>query len=209
MRVLSTAPRDPGITLDLPRAGLVWWPHFLSEQESQQLLARLRDELPWQQQSIRMFGRAVPEPRLVSWHGDPAANYRYSGRDHPPAPWTAPLADVRGRVEAATGEHFNSVLANLYRDGSDHIGWHADDEPELGPEPAIASLSLGAARPMQFRPRPAGAIALRIDLEPGGLLLMTGGTQRWYHHRIPRTSRSLGPRINLTFRLVGTPSGEG
>jgi alkylated DNA repair dioxygenase AlkB len=199
---LSIAPDDPGSLLDLPGAQLRWWPRFLSGDDAERLLRELQHELPWQQQSIQMFGRAIPEPRLVSWHGDPAARYRYSGRDNLPAPWTATLAWLRSRIEARTGAHFNSVLANLYRDGSDHIGWHADDEPELGPEPVIASLSLGATRSMQFRARSSSRIALRIALEPGSLLLMAGGTQRSYHHRIPKTSRPVGTRVNLTFRMV-------
>jgi alkylated DNA repair dioxygenase AlkB len=103
----------------------------------------------------------------------------------------------------------NSVLANLYRDGADHMGWHADDESELGAEPVIASVSLGAARQFQFRPRPRGAIALRLDLRPGSMLVMAGATQRHYHHRVPPTARPVGPRINLTFRRVAAGRSRG
>ena len=187
----------------LPGAALRWWPDFLREDAAACLFEALRADLPWRQQSIRMFGRWIAEPRLTSWHGDAGAAYRYSGRDNPPQPWTPPLVDLRERVGRMTGERFNSVLANLYRDGADHMGWHADDEASLGPAPVIASVSLGAERRLQFRPRPRGPIALQVDLPAGSLLVMAGGTQQHYHHRIPRTARPVGPRINLTFRLVG------
>jgi alkylated DNA repair dioxygenase AlkB len=193
---------EPPERIALPDAELWWWPQLLPPSRASELFDRLRAGLPWQQRTLRMFGRAIPEPRLVSWHGDPEAHYRYSGRTHVPQPWTAELTELRETVEAANGHAVDSVLANLYRDGNDHMGWHADDEPELGSEPVIASVSLGAARQFQFRPRPRGPIALRLDLPPGSMLVMAGATQRHYHHRIPRTSQRVGPRINLTFRRV-------
>lgn len=166
------------------------------------MLETLLTELDWQQESIVMFGRSIPEPRLVAWYGDEGAVYRYSGRTNRPQPWTPTLADLRDRVAQRTGSEFNSVLANLYRDGSDHMGWHSDDEPELGPEPTIASLSLGATRRFQFRPRPRGPIATTLELKNGSLLVMAGKTQTAYHHRIAPTQQPTGPRINLTFRNV-------
>jgi alkylated DNA repair dioxygenase AlkB len=196
---LDTAPPERVV---LPGADLLWWPDFLRPAVAAGVVERLSAELPWQQRTLRMFGRDVLEPRLVSWHGDPEAHYRYSGRDHEPLPWTADLIELRELVEAACGHPMNSVLANRYRDGADHMGWHSDDEPELGPAPVIASVSLGAARQLQFRPRPRGPIALRLDLRPGSMLVMAGATQRRYHHRIPPTARPVGARINLTFRHV-------
>jgi alkylated DNA repair dioxygenase AlkB len=196
------AVADAGRPLELPGADLLWWPQLLATPVAQQAEHDLQHELPWQQRSIRMFGREVLEPRLTSWHGDPEAHYRYSGRDNAPLPWTATLLRMREAVEQATGEVFNSVLANLYRDGADHMGWHADDERELGGRPVIASLSLGAVRRFQFRPRPKGAVLLTLELGPGSLLLMAGQTQRHYHHRVPATARTAGRRINLTFRRI-------
>ncbi len=174
-----------------------------------ELAGRLAAALAWQQRTLRMFGRDIAEPRLTSWHGDPGAHYRYSGRDHAPLPWPPELTALRRRVELAARHPMNSVLANLYRDGADHMGWHADDEAELGPAPVIASVSLGAARQLQFRPRPSGPIALRVEAVPGSLLVMAGDTQRNYHHRVPRTARPVAMRINLTFRLVGAASPAG
>lgn len=147
-----------------------------------------------------MFGRWIPEPRLTAWFGDPGAAYRYSGRDNEPLPWLPALAAVRDAVGQTTGAAFNSVLANRYRDGADHMGWHADDEPELGAHPVIASVSLGAMRRLQFRPRPKGPAALQVELPHGSLLVMAGATQQRYHHRIAPTSKPLAQRVNLTFR---------
>ena len=173
---------------------------FLAAADAERAIADLQDQITWQQHSIRMFGREIPEPRLVSWHGDPGANYRYSGRDNPPQPWPAALAELREQVQAATGHAFNCVLANLYRHGADHMGWHADDERELGP--TIAALSLGGVRRMQFRLRPNGPVALDLPMPSGSLLVMAGDTQQRYHHRIVKTARDAPPRINLTFRWV-------
>lgn len=183
----------------LPGADLSWWPDLLSAQQARRSFEELSAGLPWQQRTIAMFGRDIPEPRLTSWHGDPQARYCYSGRDNDPLPWTPALQRLREALQQV-GVPSNSVLANLYRDGADHMGWHADDEPEL--DPLIGSLSLGAVRRMQFRPRPRGPIALTLDLTPGSLLVMAGGTQINYHHRIPATRRPVGPRINLTFRTI-------
>lgn len=166
------------------------------------VLAEVLRQVPFEQRSIRMFGKEVAEPRLTSWHGDPGAGYRYSGRDNPPLPWVPVLAALRERVAELLGAPFNSVLANLYRDGRDAMGWHSDDERELGSEPVIASISLGATRRMQFRPRPRGPIALSIELPPGSLLVMSGPTQANYHHRVPPTARAVGVRVNLTYRRI-------
>ncbi len=202
-------PDPEGGPLALPGADLRFWPGFLAAGEAEEVLAVLLEQLDWRQQVIAMFGRTIPEPRLVAWYGDPGAVYRYSGRSNQPLAWTPELASLRDRAAAATGRPFNSALANLYRSGADHMGWHADDERELGPAPAIASLSLGAVRRMQFRPRPSGPVALDLALPSGSLLLMAGQTQRLYHHRIAKSPRPTGRRINLTFRWVGPGGGLG
>ena len=192
----------------LPQADLLFDPAFLPPAEAAALLAQLIAEVAWEQRAIRMFGQQIPQPRLTAWHGDPAARYTYSGLTWEPLPWSPALQALRLRVEAATGTRFNSVLLNYYRDGRDSMGWHADDEPELGPAPAIASLSLGT--PRRFRLRPQGSLAhppLCLDLPSGSLLLMRGPTQQHWQHALPKTARPVGPRLNLTFRWVRSAAG--
>ena len=187
----------------LPQADLRFDPAFLPPAESVALLAQLIAEVAWEQRTIRIFGQQIPQPRLTAWYGDPAARYTYSGLTWEPLPWSPALQALRQRVEAATDTRFNSVLLNYYRDGRDSMGWHADDEPELGPAPAIASLSLGATR--RFRLRPQGGSThppLGLDLPSGSLLLMRGPTQQHWQHALPKTARPVGPRLNLTFRWV-------
>ena len=157
--------------------------------------------IDWQQEDIVMFGEHRRVPRLVAWHGDPGTAYTYSGTAHEPLPWTPTLQCIRDRVEALTSHSFNSVLLNRYRDGRDGMGWHADDERELGHEPAIASVSLGATRRFKLRHRRRRDAVATIDLAHGDLLLMAGATQHAYVHAVPKTTRAVGERINLTFRL--------
>ncbi|WP_338039759.1 alpha-ketoglutarate-dependent dioxygenase AlkB [Luteibacter yeojuensis] len=176
-------------------------PHWLERGEADRLLADLRDGLPWEVHRIRMFGRLVDSPRLSAWIGDEDAAYRYSGTRFVPHPWTTVLLALRDRVADACGVAFNSVLANLYRDGTDRMGWHSDDEAELGPEPLIASLSLGAERTFRFRAK-AGGEPVAVELGHGSLLRMAGATQRLYKHELPARKRVSGPRINLTFRRI-------
>lgn len=199
----------PLTSLLLPQADLRYDPDFLPPAEADVLLAQLTAEVAWEQRSIRLFGQQVPQPRLTAWYGDAAARYTYSNLTWEPRPWTAALQALRQQVEAATGTRFNSVLLNLYRTGQDSMGWHADDEPELGPAPVIASLSLGATRRFRLRPR-AGLVhpPFSLDLPSGSLLLMRGATQQHWQHALPKTARPVGPRLNLTFRWV-TPVGGG
>jgi alkylated DNA repair dioxygenase AlkB len=176
---------------------------FLEPGEEAGLLAELCAELPLEARTIRVFGREVLQPRRVAWVGDPLAVYTYSGTRHEPVPWTPTLARLRDRVIAATGEAYNSVLCNLYRDGRDAMGMHADAEPELGPEPVIASLSLGATRRFMLRHR-RGAQHGKLDLRLGGgaLLVMRGETQTHFRHGVPREPAVTQPRLNLTFRRI-------
>jgi alkylated DNA repair dioxygenase AlkB len=152
-----------------------------------------------------LFGRRVAAPRLEAWYGDPGARYAYSGLAHEPLPWTPLLLDLRERVVDAAGGAYNSVLANLYRDGNDSNGWHADDERELGPEPHIASLSFGAPRRFLMRHRRDPSLRLELLLAPGSLLVMRGATQQCWKHAVPKTRAVTGARINLTYRLVAAP----
>jgi len=182
-----------------PDAEVEYRQGFFDADEALALFEALRAEIRWEQHRVRIRGREVDCPRLSGWEGD--ATYAYSGITLRPAPWTPQVAAVRRRIEAATGEAFNSVLANLYRDEADRLGWHADDEPELGPAPVIASASFGAPRRFLLRPKRGGA-SVPIVLEPGSLLVMRGQTQRHWLHSIPATRRPVGPRINLTFRRI-------
>jgi alkylated DNA repair dioxygenase AlkB len=141
-------------------------------------------------------------PRLVAWHGDPGTAYTYSGTLHEPLPWTPVLQSIRDRVQGLTGHSFNSVLLNRYRDGRDGMGWHADDERELGRDPVIASVSLGATRRFKLRHRRLREAVATIGLAHGDLLLMAGPTQHAYVHAVPKTTRPVDERVNLTFRLL-------
>jgi len=168
------------------------------------LMEALRARLPLQQETLRFAGKEVRTPRLTSWHGDPGAAYAYSGRRFEPAPWTPELLAVKDRVDSAVGVRFNSVLANYYRDGGDSMGEHADDEPELGPARdniLIASVSLGVRRRFLLRHKRTGTVH-EFSLGEGNLLVMGGTTQLQYRHRVPRTAANVGPRMNLTFRVV-------
>jgi len=165
--------------------------------------SRLHAEIPWEQHRLRIFGREVDSPRLSCWIGDAAAVYTYSRTRFEPRPWTPALRELCVALEIICGEVYNSVLCNLYRDGCDAMGWHSDSEPELGPTPAIASLSFGAARRFRLRHRRDPALRAEMLLESGSLLLMAGTTQRNYRHDLPRSARATGPRINLTFRRIG------
>lgn len=185
----------------LPGADVRYWPDWLAPDEAEALQQRLLQEIQWTQHRVRMFGRELPAPRLSAWIGDADAAYTYSRVRYQPAPWTPALAQLRERLQRELNAPFNSVLANRYRDGRDSMGWHADDEPELGSEPLIASVSLGAVRRMRLRARDRSASAA-IDLAPGSLLLMGGQTQSRYQHAVDKTRAQTGERINLTFRWV-------
>ena len=190
------------IEIALDGAELRIAPAFLPAAEADALLVALSAEIPWEQHRIRLYGREHASPRLSCWIGDPGAAYTYSRTRFEPRPWPLTLATLKPRIEAACGARFNSVLANLYRDGADGMGWHADDEPELGPEPVIASLSLGAVRGFAFRDLAERRQRLKLDLPHGSLLVMAGRTQTLYQHAIAKSARALPPRLNLTFRWI-------
>jgi len=180
-------------------AGFAYRPATFDATASALHLTGLMAELAWEEQQFTIFGRQTPMPRLIAMYGP--VGYRYSGVVHPPQPLTARLEAIRAAIEAATGLVFNSVLANLYRDGRDSVGWHRDSDYAHGGRAAIASVSFGVVRRFELRDR-AGAPAATIDLEPGSLLIMdAGAVARWWH-RVPKTSRPVGPRVNLTFRYM-------
>ena len=183
---------------------------FLTRPQSDAYFAELLDLVEWTQQIIRIRGREVASPRLSAWYGDPDAHYSYSGLSLSPRPWLPVILELKTRVEAVCNSPFNSVLLNLYRDGADSMGWHSDDEPELGERPVIASLSLGATRRFRLRHRRRKDLEpVAIDLENGSLLIMAGDTQRCWKHQLPKSKRVAEPRVNLTFRNICRPPPQG
>jgi alkylated DNA repair dioxygenase AlkB len=180
---------------------LDYYPQALAGQQADRLFADLRAQLDWACEPIVMFGREVMQPRLVAFYGERGLCYRYSGKTLKASGWPGLLEGLRGQLECMLGEPFNSALCNLYRDGSDYMGWHADNEPELGQEPVIASVSLGARRRFVLKTRD-GTERHEISPAHGSLLVMSGTLQQQWLHQVPRTRRSVGERINLTFRTV-------
>ncbi|MFT4603570.1 MAG: alkylated DNA repair dioxygenase AlkB [Rhodothermales bacterium] len=166
------------------------------------LFSSLQKRIIWEQHTVRLFGKELDCPRLSAWYGDPDATYGYSGSAYAPRPWTAELVELKREAERAAGVVFNSALLNRYRHGQDSMGWHADDEPELGAEPVIASVSLGARRKMRFRLKSDHAYTHEVWLDHGSLLVMYGATQRDWHHSLPKTKKVQEERINLTFRRI-------
>ncbi len=195
----ATQPTSQTILLE--GGELELFPHL--DIDHTQLLHDLVADTAWSQETVTLFGRTLPQPRLVAYHGDAGAGYTYSGTHHAPRPWTPPLAALKERVEHLAGTPFNSVLLNYYRDGNDSMGLHADDEPELGDNPVIASLSLGQERRMYFRHKSRRDIDnLVLPLPAGSLLVMRGATQHNWKHGLRKVRGPCGPRVNLTFRLV-------
>jgi alkylated DNA repair dioxygenase AlkB len=198
---LPLLPTEP-LRLDLPDADVRLWSRAFVPDEADVQFSALHSRIDWRQEDILIFGERRRVPRLVAWHGDPGTSYTYSGTVHEPLPWTVELQSIRARVESLSGYRYNSVLLNLYRDGRDGMGWHADDESELGRDPVIASVSLGATRRFCLRHRRHKDVKLDLLLPHGSLLCMGGATQHHWVHALPKTRRPVGERINLTFRLL-------
>ncbi|MBD8525444.1 alpha-ketoglutarate-dependent dioxygenase AlkB [Pseudoxanthomonas sp. CAU 1598] len=179
---------------------------FIAADRAESLLAQLTADTPWRADTLTLFGKQHAQPRLTAWYGDPGCNYSYSGLAMRPLLWTGLLQRLRAEVEHACRQQFNSVLLNYYRNQRDSMGMHSDDEPELGPAPVIASLSLGEQRTLKFAPRNNPQLrAIGLPLPSGSLLLMQGDTQRNWKHGIAKSTRPMGPRISLTFRWIGKP----
>ena len=189
-------------TLPMPDAEVLFFADFFSAEESQHYFEALHHEIQWQHSEVSMFGKAIKVPRLTAWYGDEGKSYSYSGITHHPRKWTDDLLQIKAKIEAVAETRFNSVLLNLYRDGADSVGWHSDDEPELGKNPVIASLSFGDVRQFQFKHKNEECQRISIDLTPGSLLLMRGTTQHHWKHRIPKTKKEKSARMNLTFRVI-------
>ena len=188
--------------IELTRGGfLLDYPSFLAAHEADSLFAWLREHVAWQQGHVRLFGRRIPEPRLTAWFSE--CDYTYSGRTLPRTAFPEPLAALRERVIEAAGSPLDSVLLNRYRDGNDGVGFHADDEPELGRDPCVASLSLGVTRRFVLAPKQkSSAPRVELRLAHGELLVMGGTCQHHYRHALPKQPSVSGERINLTFRRM-------
>lgn len=186
--------------------GEIWFmPNFMPPDKTPLYFNQLMDTIDWQQEEIKMFGKTYPVPRKTAWYGDEGFNYKYSGILCNPTPWTAELLDIRKVLHYfLPNQQFNSVLLNLYRDGNDKVSWHADDEPELGENPVIASVSLGATRRFDLKHKKEEAEKIQIELPSGSLIVMLGGLQHHWTHQIPVQKRVKQSRINLTFRTIVT-----
>lgn len=158
--------------------------------------------MPWRQDEIRVYGKLYPQPRLTALYGNNNRSYSYSGIVMKPLPFSDTLLEIRRKISVLTNVEFTSCLLNLYRDGKDSNGWHSDDEKELGKNPVIASVSLGQERYFHLRHKKLKQLKQKILLEHGSLLLMRGQTQHFWQHQIPKTTRQIGERINLTFRVI-------
>ncbi|MFI4954483.1 MAG: alpha-ketoglutarate-dependent dioxygenase AlkB family protein [Gammaproteobacteria bacterium] len=176
-------------------------PNWLSTSEASDLFASLIQELDWHSVKIKLFGKEHTAPRLVCWYGEPGIQYQYSNLTHMATSWAPKLEGLNQRLKTEFGVQFNSVLGNFYRNGSDSMGWHQDNEKELGLLPCIASVSLGACRKFKFRHRKTG-ILKTVELSSGSVLMMGGTLQQHWQHALPKTRKPCGQRINLTFRKI-------
>ena len=183
---------------------LYWLQQFYAKEKADAYFQKLFGQLDWQQEELFIYGRRLKVPRLMAWYGDDDAHYRYSGVDHLPQTWTEDLLAIKNDVDERCGQSFNSVLANLYRNGQDSMGCHADNEKELGLNPIIASLSFGDSRFLRFRHNKTRQ-KLEVELAHGDLLLMAGDLQHNWRHELPKSKKTKLPRINLTFRRIVLP----
>lgn len=194
-------PEDK-IDYNLPNATLIYYPNFFSKSNADQLLEQLKTDIPWQQDNITIFGKTHPQPRLTSLFGNDAKPYSYSNITMQPNEWNSLLVQIKNKLEKVCEEKFTTVLLNYYRDGKDSMGWHSDNEKELGINPIIASVTFGAERMFHLKHNIVAEQKLKINLQHGSLLIMKGETQQFWKHQIPKTSRPIGERINLTFRIL-------
>jgi alkylated DNA repair dioxygenase AlkB len=177
--------------------------HLTLSESDDVLLRKLIGETPWRSEKITVWGKTYQQPRLIAWYGDAGQQYSYSGISLEPLRWTETLLSIRDVVQVLSNEHFNSVLLNYYRDHRDRMGFHSDDERELGPTPTIASVSLGATRTFVLKHKDRrDAKSVRLELPSGSLLIMKGQTQKNWKHGIEKQTEPCGPRVNLTFRRI-------
>jgi len=195
--------KDKCIMYDLPNAQIEFYPYFFNENESHILMTTLKKEIVWQQDKMNIYGKEVNLPRLTAWYGENNKNYYFSGISLKSLYWTDTLLQIKKKIKKAEEVDFNSVLLNLYRNGQDSINWHTDAEKELGKNPIIASVSFGETRKFQLKHKfNINLDIVSIDLLNGSLLIMKGETQHFWLHQVPKTTKVIGERINLTFRTI-------
>ncbi|CAM4288695.1 alpha-ketoglutarate-dependent dioxygenase AlkB family protein [Gillisia hiemivivida] len=188
--------------ITIPDANLEYYPNFLNNELANSYYKTFLNTLEWEQYYIKLFGKTIPQPRLTALYAINSEPYTYSALKLQPIPFTEELSFINSKILELTGSNFTHCLANLYRDGNDSMGWHADDEKELGKNPIIASLSLGAVRNFQLKHKTDSALKYALALEHGSLLIMKGSTQEFWKHQLPKTKKEISPRINLTFRTI-------
>jgi alkylated DNA repair dioxygenase AlkB len=187
----------------IPKDGeVLFFPNFFNEAESSELFNSLLTTINWKHEPIKIFGKEVMQPRLTAWYGDKGKEYTYSGLTMRPDYWIDPLWKIKTKIEKDVGIAFNSVLLNQYRNEHDSVGWHRDNEKELGKNPIIGSVSFGATRKFHLKHYFDKKLKTSIDLTHGSFLLMRGETQHFWQHSIPKISTPTGARINLTFRVL-------
>lgn len=197
----SLFPQDK-IVFDLPNADITYYPSFFDAFEAEIIFNKLLNTIPWQQDTIKVFGKIHSQPRLTALFGNDGKSYSYSNITMQPYPWNNLLQKIKFKVEEVIDVNFSTVLLNLYRDGKDSNSWHADDEKELGQDPVIASVSFGAERYFHLKHKSQKDLKKKILLENGSLLIMKGATQHYWLHQIPKIKKPISPRINLTFRVI-------
>ena len=187
---------------NLPNAELIYVPNFFTKEEANNYFEIINSETNWQHDDITVFGKIYKQPRLTALFGESNQTYSYSNITMYPNPFTSTLNDIKQKVESFSNHHFNTLLINLYRNGNDSNGWHADNEKELGKNPVIASVSFGEERPFHFKHRTIKTERHKLLLQHGSLLIMKGEMQHYWLHQITKTKRQIQPRINLTFRSL-------
>lgn len=190
------------IVFDLPDADLIYYPNFFDAQKSNELFKKLIDEVPWQLDNITVYGKSYLQPRLTALYGNDGKPYGYSNIVMQPHAWSPLIMFIKNEIETVVSQNFTTVLLNQYRDGRDSNGWHADNEKELGKNPVIASVSFGGERNFQLKHNTLAGVKTNIILEHGSLLVMQGTTQHFWKHQIPKTAKTVLPRVNLTFRVI-------
>lgn len=189
--------------INLPHSDIKFYPQFFDSVTSDNIFEKLKQEINWQQEYIKIYGKENPVPRLTAWYGDRGYSYTYSGITMNPESWTETLLLIKHKIETIANVKFNSVLLNFYRDGNDGVAWHSDDEKELGKNPVIGSVSFGGKRRFSFKFRDkTESQKYDLILGNGDFLLMKGETQSYWYHQIPKTKKTVFPRINLTFRVI-------
>jgi alkylated DNA repair dioxygenase AlkB len=198
---LNSAGRTPE-KLAMADADVVFYRTFFPKPQSDAFYQALLEGTSWKQEKIKLYGKPIDLPRLTAWYGDPGKSYSYSGIRVDPEPWTPTLLAIKQEIETVSAVCFNSVLLNLYRGERDSVSWHSDDEPELGTNPVIGSVSFGETRSFQLRHKRDKELCVKVDLTHGSYLLMRGSTQHHWQHQVPKEPGARGSRINLTFRII-------